>query len=119
MGPKEQRAAGRVGQTYASVERFLARSYRQRDGERGAVFALANDVFGHIEPTVFDHIVIGSHPSRILLLRSHWEPAIPMIEQSRKLCIEAGLRFSVPWFYGLPWPCARNGRGYRGWHCAD
>ena len=66
-----------------------------------AVFALANDVFGHIEPTVFDHIVIGSHPSRILLLRSHWEPAIPMIEQSRKLCIEAGLRFSVPWFTGF------------------
>lgn len=66
-----------------------------------AVFASAQDVFSRIRPTAFDHIVMGSHPSRILLLRGDWEPAIPMIEERIRICIEAGLRFSVPWFTGF------------------
>ena len=66
-----------------------------------AVFEQANELLGRIEPTAFDHMVMGSHPPRVLLLRGEWEPAIPMLEKNRKHCIEAGLRFSVPWQTGF------------------
>jgi class 3 adenylate cyclase/tetratricopeptide (TPR) repeat protein len=66
-----------------------------------AIFDKANELLNQIQTTAFDHMVMGSHPSRALLLRGEWEPAIPMLEKNRKLCIEAGMRFSVPWQTGF------------------
>jgi class 3 adenylate cyclase/tetratricopeptide (TPR) repeat protein len=66
-----------------------------------ATFAKANEVLRRIKATAFDHMVMGGHPARAHLLRGEWEPAIPMLEKNRQLCIEAGLRFALPWQTGF------------------
>lgn len=66
-----------------------------------ATFQHANDILAQIQATAFDHMVMGSHPPRALLLRGDWEPAIPMLEKNRKLVIESGMRFSLPWQTGF------------------
>jgi tetratricopeptide (TPR) repeat protein len=66
-----------------------------------AIFQQMHDLIGQIQATAFDHMVMGSHPPRALLLRGDCRPAIPILEMTRKLVIEAGMRFSLPWETGF------------------
>jgi tetratricopeptide (TPR) repeat protein len=66
-----------------------------------ALFQQMHDLIGQIQATAFDHMVMGSHPPRALLLRGEYGPAIPLLEKNRKLVAEAGMRFSLPWQTGF------------------